>query len=405
VRHTQFFANLSSSAAEQSYGRDQLVWARRINLERDNVRAALAHAIDDGDAALAVQLVSDYPHQRITESPTGAVMPIPASRVINLPGAVDQPGYARALVVAAYNTHAAGDFVTAEDLCRQAAEAGRRLPPPSRGPSIEMDVSHLRAMTLLAAGSYTDAVLAFFRAAELAIGDGYPGLGALCLADGVDAGVLGGVAPDDLVIRAEESVALARQSGMHGALVMSLNALALVIAQDDPERARILLFESLERATSPGEEVSSGMLTACLVAGRLRDWDLTLTLTVRTMQLWRSYLAPLQTAPCLALCARAFAQTRAEAAGVVNGAAIAAFRALGGMPRSAMRPPTAVDRSKNFVHAAMRETSDLVAATLGDQRMRALRAEGTAMSVDEAVAFALSRAHHPHVMQSAVKNG
>jgi hypothetical protein len=27
-----------------------------------------------------------------------------------------------------------------------------------------------------------------------------------------------------------------------------------------------------------GEEISGGYLTACLVAGRLRDWDLTLAL-------------------------------------------------------------------------------------------------------------------------------
>jgi hypothetical protein len=38
----------------------------------------------------------------------------------------------------------------------------------------------------------------------------------------------------------------------------------------------------------------------------------------------------------------------------------------------------------------MHETGDLVAAALGDDRRRALRAEGAAMSMDEANTFALA---------------
>jgi hypothetical protein len=50
------------------------VWARQINRERDNIRAALANAIDGGDAALAVQLVADQLHQQVTASPIGEVL-------------------------------------------------------------------------------------------------------------------------------------------------------------------------------------------------------------------------------------------------------------------------------------------------------------------------------------------
>ena len=38
----------------------------------------------------------------------------------------------------------------------------------------------------------------------------------------------------------------------------------------------------------------------------------------------------------------------------------------------------------------MHETGDIVAAALGDERRRALRTEGAAMSMDEAITYALA---------------
>ena len=46
VRHVAFYSQFSAHAAEKSYGPDQLVWTRRIKLERDNFLAALAKAVD-----------------------------------------------------------------------------------------------------------------------------------------------------------------------------------------------------------------------------------------------------------------------------------------------------------------------------------------------------------------------
>ena len=44
IRHGRFYADLSVRAAEHFYGPDQLLWARQINLEEDNIRSALANA-------------------------------------------------------------------------------------------------------------------------------------------------------------------------------------------------------------------------------------------------------------------------------------------------------------------------------------------------------------------------
>jgi predicted ATPase/class 3 adenylate cyclase len=391
MRHAHYYAALSAQAAERFYGPEQIVWARELNRERDNTRAALAHAVDAGDAALAVQLVSDHLHQWVTTSPIGEVLWMPASRVLDLPGADQQPGYPRVLVMAAYNSYTTGDWDATDELCRRALESERNFSPPRHGPRVGTDVPHVQAMVALAAGSYTDAVSGFARAAELANADGYPGLAATYLANSVNSALLGGGWTQATTIRAEEAVALARQSGMPVAIVMSLNSLALVLAETDPQAARALLHESLQLSGRPGEEMSSGLLTSCLVAGRLRDWELTLTLAARTMHLWRWYVTPLVAAPCLALCARAFAEDRPEVAGVLQGAAYATFRYASRISEGIRRSErTRADTNANFVLVALGEAGGLVAAALGEQRARELRNEGAAMSMDEATSYALA---------------
>jgi predicted ATPase len=91
VRHARFYADVSSRAAEHFYGPEQLVWARQINLEEDNIRSALANAIDTDDTALAVQLAANHPHHH-SHAGTGEVFEVPASRVIEMPNARDEPG-------------------------------------------------------------------------------------------------------------------------------------------------------------------------------------------------------------------------------------------------------------------------------------------------------------------------
>ena len=70
------------------------------------------------------------------------------------------------------------------------------------------------------------------RAAELADGDGYSGLAAIFLAYKVSCALLGGTAAEEMEPTVEESVALARRSGMPGAMVISLNSTG-----DDASRA------------------------------------------------------------------------------------------------------------------------------------------------------------------------
>jgi predicted ATPase/class 3 adenylate cyclase len=390
TRHARFYADLSTRAAEHLYGPEQLVWAKQINVERDNIRSALAHAIDANDGVLAVQLVANHSHHH-SYAGMGDVFEIPASRVIDLPNARDETGYPRVLMAAAWHAHLRGALDRADELSKEAIETHSRLPATRRLPRVEWDAWSLKAMAALAAGDYADALSAYTRASELAAADGYPGLAAISLAVGVNTALLGGGEVQEANDKAAEALALARQSGMHAAIVISLNSLALTLVDIDPERARALLQESIERSSTQGEASPAGVLTASLVAARLSDWDLTLALTAWSMHLERWVVAPLEVAPCLALAARALADRRPETAGVLHGAAYATFRRAASAAGSGERSGTAqVGPNANFVLAALREAGDIVAAALGEQQHRELRALGTAMSMDEAITYALS---------------
>ena len=128
LRHGRFFTALSARANENFYGPDQLAWARQVNVERDNIRSALANAIDSGNAALAVQLVANQPFQERAEGPTGEVVSVPALQVLDLPGAAQEPEYPLALLVADYTAQHTGDWDTVDEFCRRALRPSRSSP-------------------------------------------------------------------------------------------------------------------------------------------------------------------------------------------------------------------------------------------------------------------------------------
>ena len=142
-----------------------------------------------------------------------------------------------------------------------------QIPTSRHGRRIEMDTCNLQAQAALCAGAYEDANSSYRRAAELAVADGFPGLAAIFLSYTVDCGLLGGATDEEVMPTAEESVALARRSGMPGAIALSLASLALTLVERDPARARALLRECVELSSTPGEEIST-WTSPCLLGRR-----------------------------------------------------------------------------------------------------------------------------------------
>jgi hypothetical protein len=293
-------------------------------------------------------------------------------------------------MVAAYEALDSLNPERADSLARQALEAANAKGVSLKGPPLEIDVLTLQAESSIAGGAYADAVAAYIQAAEHASANGYPGIAAIYLSYSVSSDLLGGADPGLATARAERSLEWARESGMAGAIGIALNCLALTLVDAAPEQARAFLYESVERCTQPGQEIAPALITASMAAGRLRDWDLALTLAGRAMYMYRGIMNPLHSAPCLTYCARALVENRPEVAGVLQGAAYNAFRLAA--PRAHNASQSAAPQTStrnNFVFQTMRETHDLLAAALGDERARELRRAGAAMGLDEAVSFAL----------------
>jgi hypothetical protein len=109
------------------------------------------------------------------------------------------------------------------------------------------------------------------------------------------------------------------------------------------------------------------------------------------MYVWRwNMVATLQAAPFLAFCARALTQDQPELAGLLQGAAYAAFRSETTSLWPQREDTASPDDSAHFLRKVLRETNDLVVAALGEGRSRELRDAGLAMSTDEAISNALA---------------
>jgi hypothetical protein len=316
---------------------------------------------------------------------------LPAIRVLEMTGAADHPEYPRLLMVAAYEALDSLQPERADVLARQALDAARAKGAPLEGPPLEIDVLTLQAESSIGAGAYAEAVAAYTEAAEHASAYGYLGIAAIYLAYSVSTDLLGGGDLGQATERAERSLMLARQSEMPGAIGIALNCLALTLVDSDPDRARALLHESARRSTQPGQEIAPALITAAMAAGRLRDWNLALTLAGRAMYMYRGIMNPLHSAPCFAECARALVEDRPDVAGVLQGAAYNAFRlAAPNVDNTTTSVAPESSTRNNFVFQAMRETHELVAAAVGDERARELRSTGAAMGLDEAVSYALA---------------
>jgi predicted ATPase len=384
LRHATYYADFERRVTEMMQGPDEILWLRQVLAERDNISSAIANAIDLEDASLAVRLVAEHP--QLDGTVIAEVNLVPASRVVDLPGASEQPGYARVVMWAAFNAAHSGDHHLVEPLIERAQQANRT----EQDPQIESLTCSLRAQAALGAGCYEEATSYYEQAAELARLVGRLGQSATYLAYAVNTILLGGGDISSARGIADRSVQMARESEMPKAISMSLNALALTVIDEDPDRARSLLYQSVRNMAQPGQEISSALITAALVAGRLGDWPLTLALAGRCIRNYRWDIAHLQAATHLAQCSRALAETEPETAAVLYGSAYAAFARAN--PDHASRRPEAIGTNKrnNFVLGALTEAGAITAATLASDHRRELRAKGAAMTTDEAIAYALN---------------
>jgi predicted ATPase/class 3 adenylate cyclase len=388
-RHAEYYVMLADAVSSQIHGPQQIEVGRRLGAEHENLLAAMNFAVDTNDADLALRLLRNIP---VGTLQIGYVIDLPVDPVLELPGASEHPLFPFGLAVAAFHATQLGDPHTAETRNRQALQAAQRQgDDPER--VVEMIVSNSRCAISFSVGALLDAAQHAENTVDIARVTGSPGL----------PGQLGSAAmframagDNEAAVRlATEGLTLARQQGGPTLIATSLIALAGALADQDRERANLLLREALELEARLDYEAWSELTQAALIAARLEQWDLALDLATRSIR----YLHWMGTRPLLAamfnIVARVLTPISADRAAVIQGAATA-FAATASAPTQQLSPPSRVtptgapqSGATSFVTDLRRETTGLLIDALGQQRLHELRAQGQTMSTDDAVAYAI----------------
>jgi predicted ATPase len=397
-RHAEYYCQLEAVLTDRLYGPDQLETSRRLVAERDNLLAAVNHAVDTAEADLALRIVRHAPAPGVQ---LGFALHLPVLAVIGLPGATSHDLYPYAVALSAIISSNNGELERVEGACQAALDAAHRLSSEREQRRVEFLVATARLLRFVAIGRWRESVAYGEQAARIALQDGREAAAAAAL-NGAAAGCTMSGDPDAGAALAGEALRLARAGGGPIIVGSCLVGLAGTLADREPRRARELLEEALALRGSLDIESVNEVTQATLIAARMGDWALTLQLADRSIRhiQWggqRSWLAGI-----LNVVGRARAEADAEAAARLQGAA----RHLA-VQLSAARPATAdasaatraaLPAGSSVITELRRQTSTLLRGVLGDERLHQLRSEGETMDSDKAASYALdaiARAQNP----------
>ncbi len=282
-----------------------------------------------------------------------------------------------------------GDHDSAERHHERALAAHHSGDDPGLDRLFEPESLFLPSRRLLDGGLYEQAATATRLAADKAQQHAQLGQASIYYSGVVAMRELGGLDPEASKVLADEGLTFAIESGSQRATAFAATGLAGVVAQDSPSRAYQLLAESLETTGRPGQEQTGDLAQAAIVALKLRDWELALTIGARVIWLTRWQPDQAMIAGQLACCARGLVDTRPEVAEVLVGAAYAAFRRAAPQQSPAPSEPRSTPPTRgNPVLGALRDTHAIATEHLGEDEARSLRSRGAALELNDAVAYA-----------------
>jgi predicted ATPase/DNA-binding SARP family transcriptional activator len=272
-RHADHFAERFAAINERLLGPDELVWRAQREPELDNLRAALAWSIDQGDAQLVMRLVNLSSEEALI---MWNRMGRPATRVLPLLDQLQPAEKVQVLVLASFEAYMQGDLEEASALNKQAEDMAVPLPlgpasvllSQSWGPSFAESQMHARAV---------EAVLA--RPEELDRPDlnvasrarVYSSLSSYVLQSGGDRAIASHLA--------DRSYELALESANPSTIAMACFALTQVLARDEPERALDAIDRCIAISEGGGSGVSNGaaLYVSALLFAKRGDRRLALT--------------------------------------------------------------------------------------------------------------------------------
>jgi hypothetical protein len=339
-------------------------WAVRLSAEQDNLLAAWSWALRTGNVGTAFQMLAGFAPAEVW---TSYQLLLDGETALELAGASEHPGYPLALAVSALFASIRGDVTSTEELCRRAAEANAGRDTPDW--RAEETICAARSSIAMTVGAFADTA----RLSEQAAGIARAGGDLADTSAQLDIAVAGHVLAGDLpaaVPLAREALALARQAGAPALVARSLLAVGTTVARTDPGQARACLRESRELSTALGYQSTTDLNWATAVAFMIGDQAATLEFGHRIIRALQPGRDRRMMGLNLHWIAGMLAATRPEAAATIQGAA---ETYVAKMPLS-----------DELISSA-------VAAALGEERARELRARGADMDWDQAVAYTLTQ--------------
>jgi predicted ATPase/class 3 adenylate cyclase len=390
-RHARYFADYALRCRDGGWGPEQIEWCARMTADGENILAAFAHAVDTHDLGLVVRLLEAT---NVVSFQTGYVLILPDEPVLAMPGVEHHPGYPVVLMAAALAANGRGEASLAQQYGDAALAAEHALTDP-RPYTVDLNAtrSTLTGFIAFSRGAWDEAAAAFLEAAERYRRMNTMAVATMSLAGAASALCYGGRFAEAVPL-ATEGLAVARAAGTPFMVTNNVVALAQALSSQEPERARVLLDEAShhDRDYETWAELTQMTLTAAM----LRDWPLTARFATRSIPHlhWlnhRPYLHAI-----LTVSARALAETDPEAAATIQGAAHSlmatpAAPTPGSATTEASGAHTELANRGGLTVETRRQTTRLLANTLENERLHALRDDGATMDTDTAVAYTLSR--------------
>jgi predicted ATPase len=376
-RHADYFATFAAEVGRGLRGRDELVWRERLLGDLDNLRAAVVWGLDTDveevqQTAVAIIAWLAYESQ---SSGTGigrwAEQAIPALER-------SAPGYRSAVLgAAAWEAMYRGDFDAAERYARMAIKEGYRPDDPS--PCL---APFLLAVTLTYAGR-ADEAAGYLKATEAAIAgrDDADFLRSWVQTSWAMA-QLSAYDEDEPVAQARLAMSLAEGTGNPSNLAVASFALGWALRHRDPNEAMVAVerFVALARRGAGTVPLAGGLFLVAPLAASQGHAEVARSQLREALEeairddSWAQITTGLDTAVDTF-----WYLGEARAAAVLAGAVETTLAPLR-WPHLASRGPGLAVRTANLT--GVRET-------LGDSTYEQARAEGVAMSRQDAVAFAL----------------
>ena len=366
ARHASYYAGILGRVRDHAHDPYQEVfWTVQLGAERDNLLAAWSWAIGTGNVGTAFQMLAGFAPAEVWNS---YPLLLRGEAALELPGAAGHPGYPLALAVSSLFASRRADVTGAEGLWRRAADANARQATPDW--RVEATICTARVGIANTTGAFADGARFAERAAGHARAAGDLADASFDLGLAVANHILAGDTPSAVPL-AREALALARQTGAPALIATSLLAVGAAVAETDPEQARACLRESREISSALGYQSAITLVWATAIAFLLGDQAAALELGRYAIHRLQWGGDRLRMGIVLYMIAGALIAARPEAVAIILGAA-----------------ETYVVESPK----AAQLISLIVTQTLGEERVRELRAQGADMDWDQALAYTLTQA-------------